>query len=217
MFTGIAFKIFGGFNSDRGAKWDGARKSCHTKHRLSKKILLWASLSRWSRWMGGILMYNTIKLPLLLNVFKPACNMFPHFRLMSISTILKLLCVRQKWSKVLGWYHQAGLVNLLWAAPLYWKRSSDIRKVLSRNFRGEKWWYHTHNNGKRIGKLFDTLSAHQYEGNVLDISILGHLGVVIVDRVEGGLVLQTEHEYHGVHPRGKLKEKTMKRQKICWW
>ena len=102
-------------------------------------------------------------------------------------------------------YHQAGLVNLLWAAPLYWKRSSDIRKVLSRNFRGEKWWYHTHNNGKRIGKLFDTLSAHQYEGNVLDISILGHLGIVIVDGVEWGLVFQTEHEYHGVHPRGKLK------------
>ena len=59
--------------------------------------------------------------------------------------------------------------------------------------------------GKRIGKLFDTLSANQYEGDVLDISILGHLGVVIVDGVERGLVFQTKHEYHGVHPRGKLK------------
>ena len=58
---------------------------------------------------------------------------------------------------------------------------------------------------KRIGELFDTLSANQYERNVLDISILGHLGVVIVDGVERGLVFQTEHEYHGVHPRGKLK------------
>ena len=48
-------------------------------------------------------------------------------------------------------YHQAGLVNLLWAVPLYWKRSSDIRKVLSRNFTGEKWC--THNRGKNRGKL----------------------------------------------------------------
>ena len=68
----------------------------------------------------------------------------------------------------------------------------------------------THNNRKKNRKTIDTLSANQNERNVLDISILGHLGVVIVDRVEGGLVLQTEHEYHGVHPRGKLKEKGWK-------
>ena len=67
----------------------------------------------------------------------------------------------------------------------------------------------THNNRKKNRKTIDTLSANQNERDVLDISILGHLGVVIVDGVERSLIFQTEHEYHGVHPRGKLKEKRM--------
>ena len=68
------------------------------------------------------------------------------------------------------------------------------------------WCSHTITE-KKNRKTIDTLSANQYERNVLDISILGHLGVVIVDGVEGGLIFQTEDKYHGVHPRGKLKEK----------
>ena len=72
----------------------------------------------------------------------------------------------------------------------------------------------THNNRKKNRKTIDTLSANQNERNVLDISILGHLGVVIVDGIEGSLIFKTEHKYHGVHPRGKLKEKRMSRQRF---
>merc|ERR1719180_315182 len=59
-------------------------------------------------------------------------------------------------------------------------------------------------NYPRVALVASVLSANQYEGDVLDISILGHLGVVIVDGVERGLIFQTKHEYHGVHPGGKL-------------
>ena len=36
-----------------------------------------------------------------------------------------------------------------------------------------------------------TLSADQDDGYLLDVPVLAHLGVVVVDRVEGSLVLQT--------------------------
>ena len=57
--------------------------------------------------------------------------------------------------------------------------------------------------------LVITLSSHKYDGYLLDISKLGHLGIVIVDGVEGGLVLETEDEDHSVHPSSKLKEKKL--------
>ena len=64
----------------------------------------------------------------------------------------------------------------------------------------------THNNRKKNWKTIDTLSANQNERNVLDISILGHLGVVIVDGIEARLVLETEHEDDRVDPRSELKQ-----------
>ena len=51
------------------------------------------------------------------------------------------------------------------------------------------------------------MGADKDDRDLLDVSVLGHLGVVVVDGVEGGLIFQTEDKYHGVHPRGKLKEK----------
>ena len=51
-----------------------------------------------------------------------------------------------------------------------------------------------------------TLGAHQDEGHVLDVPELGHLRVVVVDRVERRLILEAEDEYDRVHPGGELGE-----------
>ena len=40
-------------------------------------------------------------------------------------------------------------------------------------------------------KSLVTLSAHQNDGDLLDIPVLGHLSVVIVDGIEGSLIFQT--------------------------
>ena len=87
----------------------------------------------------------------------------------------------------------------------------------SEHHRGER--VQTHNNGKGIEKLSDTLSANQDQRNVLDISILSHLGVVIVDGVERSLIFKTEDEYHCVHPRGKLNKENQKcfKDKCSWY
>ena len=50
-----------------------------------------------------------------------------------------------------------------------------------------------------------TLRSDEDQGDVLHVSILRHLGVVIVDGVETRLVLETEHEDHRVDPRSELK------------
>ena len=50
-----------------------------------------------------------------------------------------------------------------------------------------------------------TLRSDEDQGDVLHVSILRHLGVVVVDGVETRLVLETEHEDHRVDPRSKLK------------
>ena len=54
------------------------------------------------------------------------------------------------------------------------------------------------------------MSADKDDRDLLDVSVLGHLGVVVVDGVEGGLVLETEDEDDSVHPSSKLKEKKLK-------
>ena len=51
------------------------------------------------------------------------------------------------------------------------------------------------------------MSADKDDRDLLDVPVLGHLGVVVVDSVKGGLVLETENEDDSVHPSSKLKEK----------
>ena len=51
-----------------------------------------------------------------------------------------------------------------------------------------------------------TLGAYKDDGDLLDVPVLGHLGVVVVDGIEGGLVLETEDEDDSVHPGCELKE-----------
>ena len=51
-----------------------------------------------------------------------------------------------------------------------------------------------------------TLGADKDDGDLLDVPVLGHLGVVVVDGIEGGLVLETEDEDDSVHPGCELKE-----------
>ena len=52
--------------------------------------------------------------------------------------------------------------------------------------------------------LTHTLSSDKNDGDLLDVPVLRHLGVVVVDGVEGRLVLETEDEDDGVHPGGEL-------------
>ena len=54
-------------------------------------------------------------------------------------------------------------------------------------------------------KIF-TLGANKNDGNLLNIPVLSHLGVVVVDGVEGGLVLETKDKDDSVHPGCELKE-----------
>ena len=51
-----------------------------------------------------------------------------------------------------------------------------------------------------------TLGSDKDDGDLLDVPVLGHLGVVVVDGIEGGLVLETEDEDDSVHPGCELKE-----------
>ena len=44
----------------------------------------------------------------------------------------------------------------------------------------------------------------------MNISILGHLGVIVVDGVERSFIFEAEHKYHRVHPGGKLNENEVK-------
>ena len=50
------------------------------------------------------------------------------------------------------------------------------------------------------------MGAYKDDGDLLDVPVLGHLGVVVVDGIEGGLVLETEDEDDSVHPGCELKE-----------
>lgn len=50
-----------------------------------------------------------------------------------------------------------------------------------------------------------TLRAHQYHGYILSIAKMRHFGIVIVDGVETGLVLQAKHKDYRIHPAGKLQ------------
>ena len=88
---------------------------------------------------------------------------------------------------------------------MYWKRSSDSRKVLRQKLTGGETGA-KHNAWRTIEKLSYTLSSNQDERDVLNISILGHLGVIVVDGVERGFIFKAEHKYHRVHPGGKLNE-----------
>ena len=54
------------------------------------------------------------------------------------------------------------------------------------------------------------MGADKDDRDLLDVPVLGHLGVVVVDGVEGGLVLETENEDDRVHPGCELKEKKSK-------
>ena len=53
------------------------------------------------------------------------------------------------------------------------------------------------------------MCSHEDQRNFLHVSELGHLDVVVVNGVEAGLVLQAEHEDHGVNPTRELEEKIM--------
>ena len=93
---------------------------------------------------------------------------------------------------------------------MYWKRSSDSRKVLRQKLTGGGETGAKHNAWRIIEKISDTLSSNQDERDVLNISILGHLGVIVVDGVERGFIFEAEHKYHRVHPGGKLNENGVK-------
>jgi hypothetical protein len=51
-----------------------------------------------------------------------------------------------------------------------------------------------------------TLRPHENQRDLSRIAEVRHLGVVIVDGVETGFVLQTEHKDDRVHPRRELHE-----------
>jgi hypothetical protein len=53
-------------------------------------------------------------------------------------------------------------------------------------------------------RVLRTLCADQNERDFGNVAELRHFGVVIVDGVETGFVLQAEHEYDRVHPSRKL-------------
>ncbi len=55
-----------------------------------------------------------------------------------------------------------------------------------------------------------TLCSDKYEGDLLHVSVLRHLGVVVVDGVEARLVLQAEDEDDSVDPGGELQKKKRK-------
>ena len=50
----------------------------------------------------------------------------------------------------------------------------------------------------------NTLRSHENNGHIRHRPQMRHLRVVVVDGVEGSLVVQAEHEYHGIHPRCEL-------------
>jgi len=52
-----------------------------------------------------------------------------------------------------------------------------------------------------------TLRSHKNQRDLSRIAEVRHLGVVIVDGVEAGFVLQTEHKDDRVHPRRELQER----------
>lgn len=58
---------------------------------------------------------------------------------------------------------------------------------------------------KQISGL--TLCPHEDQGNLGWIAEVRHLGVVIIDGVETGFVLQAEHKDDRVHPRRELHDK----------
>ena len=51
------------------------------------------------------------------------------------------------------------------------------------------------------------MGPYKDQGDLLHVAVLGHLGVVVVDGVEAGLVLQAEDEDHGVDPRCELQRR----------
>ena len=52
------------------------------------------------------------------------------------------------------------------------------------------------------------MSADKDDRDLLDVPVLGHLGVVVVDSREGVVVLQREHKDDCVHPGSKLNKRT---------
>ena len=52
-----------------------------------------------------------------------------------------------------------------------------------------------------------TLRSDQNNWDFSSISEEVHFAIVVVGGVEAALVLQTEDEYHGVHPCGELRRK----------
>lgn len=52
-----------------------------------------------------------------------------------------------------------------------------------------------------------TLRAHEDQRHVADVAIVVHLRVVLIDRLEALLVLQTEDEDHRVDPVRELNER----------
>lgn len=59
--------------------------------------------------------------------------------------------------------------------------------------------------GSGAGERGLTLGAHQHEGQLTGAAVAGHPAVVVVHRLEAGLVLEAEDEHDGVHPHGELQ------------
>ena len=49
-----------------------------------------------------------------------------------------------------------------------------------------------------------TLCAHQDDGDFCSIAIVRHFGVVVIDGIETGLILQAEDKDDGIHPVSEL-------------
>lgn len=51
-----------------------------------------------------------------------------------------------------------------------------------------------------------TLGPYQYNRNLCGISVVGHFIEVIGHGIIADFVLETENEYHRIHPSSKLKQ-----------
>lgn len=69
----------------------------------------------------------------------------------------------------------------------------------------------------RLSVTNRVLSTNQDHRNLRTVSQVRHLLVVVVNRVEAGLVLQTEYKDHSVDPGGELRgEEEGERFRINW-
>lgn len=99
------------------------------------------------------------------------------------------------------WYNDASLRPLTIFKPLLYAEQGGRKMVLN-----------VFDSFTRISCHL-TLRPDEDQGDILHVTVLRHLGVVIVDGVEARLVLETEHEDHRVDPRSELKQNETGRKK----